>query len=148
MTSGEVADDDSGQQGGEGVDLLTVVLVEDHPVVRDLLVGQLTEAGLAVVAATGTLAEGYQAVLDHHPDIAVLDNHLPDGRGTDLCRRVRLDCPDVQVVIYSGHLTWEEDEQARSAGAAAAVPKSFGSQELMTAIVNSVHRNPGRSGPP
>jgi CheY-like chemotaxis protein len=128
----------AGTLAGEEVHMLTVVLVEDHPVVRDLLAGQLTEGGLTVVAATGTVAEGYQAVLGHHPHVAVLDNHLPDGLGTDLCRRLRLACPEVQVVIYSGHLTFEEDEQARRAGAAAAVPKSFGSQALLTAIANCV----------
>ena len=113
---------------------LPVVLVEDHPVVREQLTELLGIAGIPVVAAVGTLGEGYRAVIDHHPCIAVLDNGLPDGRGIDLCRTLRQEAPDVRVLIHAGSLTPSEELEARQAGAADILLKSIRGTPLIDSI--------------
>lgn len=113
---------------------VTVVLVEDHVLVRDQICNLLRGAGIDVLDAVGALQDGYEAVRKHQPDVVVLDNHLPDGLGIDLCRTLTQERPDLAVVIYSGHLTWQDQDDASEAGAAAVVPKTFSGRELIAAI--------------
>lgn len=120
------------------------MLIEDHANVRRQLTTLLRAAGLDVVSTASTLAEGWETIRNSQPDVVVLDNHLPDGLGTDLCRRLKEHRPEITTVIYSGHLTWEDDHRARQAGAAAVLPKSFSGAELITAIRDSAHRAPTR----
>lgn len=113
-----------------------VVLVEDHALVRDQIVGRLRTAGIEILDAVGTLQEGHRSIADHRPDVVVLDNHLPDGLGIDLCRELSQEHPELPVVIYSGHLTPDDRERASRAGAVAVVPKTFTGRELLAAITS------------
>src|SRR4051794_37378737 len=90
--------------GGNGQARTSVVIADDHPIVRrglhDLLaeepdlgvVDQVAdgEALLAVVGAGGT-------------DVIVLDLALPGARGLDLLRRLRSEHPRVPVLVLSIH---------------------------------------------
>lgn len=129
---------------------VTVVLVEDHVLVREQICSQLRATGVDVLEAVGTLQDGYRAVQEHQPAMVVVDNHLPDGLGTDLCSILTQECPDRTVVLYSAHLTWKDEENARRAGATDAVAKTFNSRELLTAI--AAHTAPSEpdsaAGPP
>ena len=59
---------------------VTVVVIEDEPAMRDLIVGYLTRRGNRV-AGCGTLAEAAQALRVLQPDVVVSDVGLPDGNG-------------------------------------------------------------------
>lgn len=63
---------------------VTVVVIEDEPVTRDLIVGYLTRRGNRVTGC-GTLAEAAQALHDLRPDVVVSDVGLPDGNGANFC---------------------------------------------------------------
>jgi DNA-binding NtrC family response regulator len=63
---------------------VTVVVIEDEPVTRDLIVGYLTRRGNRVTGC-GTLAEAAQALHDLQPDVVVSDVGLPDGNGANFC---------------------------------------------------------------
>lgn len=65
----------------------TVVLIEDHDMMRQMLAGVVRdELGHRVVAEAGTVAEGIAACLNHKPDLVVFDWMLPDGRGFEVVR--------------------------------------------------------------
>jgi DNA-binding NarL/FixJ family response regulator len=113
---------------------VTVVLVEDHAVVRDQLAGILGRAGIDVLATAATVQAGYETVLACRPDVAVLDNLLPDGLGIDLCRRLTAQVPGIPVVMHSGAMTSAERLEALDAGAAAVIPKSIRVDALIQAI--------------
>jgi DNA-binding NarL/FixJ family response regulator len=115
-------------------DHLTVVLVEDHAVVREQLTWLLADAGIDVLATAATVQAGYEAVLACLPDVAVLDNQLPDGLGVDLCRRLTARVPGIAVVMHSGAMTSEDRLEALEAGAAAVIPKSIRVDALVQAI--------------
>jgi two-component system response regulator DevR len=115
---------------------VTVVLVEEHPVLLENFAGQLTDAGAHVVAAVGTLDSGLSAVLRHRPDIAVIGNGLPDGRGVDLCRAVTQVLPQLVVLLHAAVVTRVEEQEAREAGAAAVIPKAIRSAPLVAAVVS------------
>src|SRR5450631_403147 len=81
---------------------VTVVLVEDHVMLADLLTTLLTEAGIRVLAAAGTQRDGRRAVTAHRPRVAIIDNELPDGSGVDLCRMLKAQTPDVTLLLHTG----------------------------------------------
>jgi DNA-binding NarL/FixJ family response regulator len=111
-----------------------VVLVDDHEGLRTQLASLLTASGLDVVGTAGTVREGLEAVTAFHPDVAVVDNQLPDGRGIDLCQRLRMTVPDVALLLHSGVVTDDDHLLAFEAGVAAVIPKSISARPLLEAI--------------
>lgn len=64
-----------------------VVIIEDHAMVRELLVSLVRgEFGLEVASHCTTSKEGIAACLREKPDLAIVDWMLPDGRGFDVVR--------------------------------------------------------------
>jgi DNA-binding response OmpR family regulator len=124
----------------------SVVLVEDHPVLRRRFSGQLAEAGLRVVAAVGSLRAGHDAVLTHRPDVVVVASGLPDGRGVDLCRVLRHALPQVILLLHSGLITAVDECEALDAGVVAVVPKAIRGSGLVSAVLAHA-RAPGRRRP-
>ena len=113
----------------------SVVLVEDHPVLRRRIHGQLVAAGLDVLDSVGTAEAGRDAVLAHRPDVAVVASHLPDGRGVDLCRSLRALLPQLVLLLHTGVLSAVEEREALALGVAAVIPKAIRGGELVSAVL-------------
>lgn len=111
-----------------------IVIVEDHDGLREELGNFLVERGADVVGSAGTVADGIDLITRECPDFAVVDNALPDGRGTDLCATVHERVPRVRVIIHSGMVTVDDMDRAELSGAAAVVPKSIRGHELLRAL--------------
>ncbi|HEY2194820.1 MAG TPA: response regulator transcription factor [Actinomycetospora sp.] len=136
---------DEESAGGPGTATITrparVVLVEDHPAVREQLTALLRAAGLDVVAVAGDLRGGHDAVRTARPEVAVVDNRLPDGRGIDLCALLAREAPEVALIVHSGAVTDAETERALALGVAAVVPKSLRGSELLAAVRHAAGRS-------
>ena len=66
----------------------TILVVDDDPHIRQLLVFALTKAGYATLEAeNGELA--LSQIASHSPDLVVLDITMPTMDGLEVCRRVR-----------------------------------------------------------
>jgi DNA-binding NarL/FixJ family response regulator len=128
-----------------------VVLIAGRSELRDQLLAALVEAGIEVLAAPETCEAGYSTVLAGAPGVVVLDSHLPDGRGTELCARLTAEVPWIPVVIYSAGMTAAEQRDADRAGAAVVVPKTTRVHALVQAICFRAQRAGGErhrnSGP-
>ena len=122
---------------------IKVILVEDNEAQRTLLADFLDEAGFEVVSRVGTIKAATLAILTHVPDVAVIDNHLPDSRGVDLCRTVSNAGLAVALILHTGSISASEEHEARKVGAADVVLKSIRNRELTEAI----RRNGFRSQP-
>jgi DNA-binding NarL/FixJ family response regulator len=120
--------------GTDVTEPITVVLVEDHEGVRERLTHFLAGAGVCVLDAVATVRQAYDSITQLRPHVAVVDNHLPDGRGVDLCRRLSGIAPGIALLIYSGTLRPAEEREALAAGARAAILKSMNTQPLLDAI--------------
>ena len=81
---------------------ITVVLVDDHEVVRrgvrDLL---SVEQDIEVIGEASDVAEALARIPALQPDVAVLDVRLPDGNGVALCRDLRSAMPALNVTVSS-----------------------------------------------
>jgi len=82
-------------------DMINLVIADDHEVVRTGLKSLLADTEINVVAefATGTAAVKY--ALENDPDVVMLDIRMPDGDGLTSLGRIKLDKPDMPVLMLS-----------------------------------------------
>jgi len=109
----------------------SVLLVDDDESSRLVLSVLLEDEGFHV-DAVGSFAEG-RARLVGGPgyDLALLDQHLGDGRGTDLLPFVRAQARPGKALLISGSL---DEEEALRAGFDAGVPKGVGFPHLIALV--------------
>ena len=82
----------------------TVVVVDDHPVVRAGVRTVLDAAEDITLLAEGTAgADALRLVALHHPDVLVLDVNLPDISGVEVTRRLRAQGETVAVLVMTVH---------------------------------------------
>jgi DNA-binding NarL/FixJ family response regulator len=112
-----------------------VLIVDDHPLVRDGLeeaLGQI--AGVELVGSSATGAEALHTAQRVEPDIAIVDLHLPDMPGDELCERLRTQLASVDIIIFTSAVGEEIERRALAAGAARVVSKLIGLPGLRAAI--------------
>ena len=113
----------------------TVVLVEDHALTRAGLRTALESAeDLEVVAEAGDGPSGLAAVIEHRPDVAVIDIGLPGIDGIELTRRIRIEAPATRIAILTVHDLETEILAALAAGADAYSLKTSPPERIVIAI--------------
>jgi len=115
--------------------VMDIVLVDDHPAVRAGLRGLVEdEDGLRVAATAATAREGFEAIADTRPDLALLDLHLPDDDGLSLCLRTRSLPSPPRVIIYSAFADPGLAVRAAIAGAEGVLAKATAPRLLLDAV--------------
>jgi two-component system response regulator DevR len=114
---------------------LRIIIVDDHEVVRLGLRALLDrQPSFSVVDEAGTAKEAIQKVLQHRPEVVVMDIRLPGGNGIEACREIVAQCPETKVIMLT---SFAEDDmlfEAIAAGAAGYVLKQIGGDDLVRAI--------------
>ena len=111
-----------------------ILLVEDHPMVRDGLRMLLGLAGYQVCGEAESRAEAAEAVRRTRPDLLLLDLTLWGESGLDLLRDLNRAGEAAPALVYSMHEDWLHVRQAFQAGAAGYVTKREISEVLLEAI--------------
>lgn len=114
---------------------ITVVLADDHPIVRRGLCAVLeAEADITIIGE----AEDGRATLDLverlHPDIAVVDLMMPDLNGLEVTRRARRSAPQTRVIILSMYADEPHVLEALRLGAWAYVLKGTSTNDILAAV--------------
>jgi two-component system, OmpR family, phosphate regulon response regulator PhoB len=112
------------------------VIIEHEPDVARQLELALGSAGFEVVlAATG--AEGVAAVVQHKPDVVVLDLALPDQPGDEVCKQLRAEATagDVGVLMLTAEGEAEDRILGLEVGADDYVVKPFAVAEVVRRVV-------------
>ncbi len=115
--------------------VIRLMLVDDHPLVRDGLRARLADVpGLAVVAE----ADGADAALAiaprAAPDLVLMDIGLRGVNGIEATRRLRAALPAMRVLMLSMHDSAAYVREALQAGAAGYVLKDSPAEEIVEAI--------------
>ena len=116
-------------------EIINVILVDDHEVVRLGLMTLLEDvAWVRVVAEAGSADEAIRAVADHQPDVVVMDIRMPGSSGLDACQEITRRWPDIKVVMLTSFMDDELIFQAIQAGASGYVLKQVGNESLIKAL--------------
>ena len=115
--------------------MLSVLLVEDHAIVRQGIKALLAEEpDIVVVGEAGDGSQALALVQELCPDIVLMDLSLPGIGGIEATRLVRERFPETRVVVLSMHESEEYVYRALRAGASAYVVKQSTSSELALAL--------------
>jgi DNA-binding NarL/FixJ family response regulator len=112
----------------------TVLVADDHAMVREGLVSLLKEHDFEVVGSVIDGAQLIEAARRLRPDVIVTDISMPDLSGLDVLARLKADRLDSRIIVLTVHHDVELAVQAVRAGAAGYLPKVFAGEELVNAI--------------
>ncbi|MGI9167018.1 MAG: response regulator transcription factor [Pyrinomonadaceae bacterium] len=99
-----------------------ILCVDDHEDTSEMLKLLLSHEDYEVVTAV-TSAEALQLAQSQEFDLYVLDKHLPDGSGLELCGKLGQITPDVPTMFYTGDAYEIHRQQCIAAGADGYVAK-------------------------
>jgi len=112
-----------------------ILIVDDHPMVREGLVQQINrEPDLLVCGEAGNAAQALAAVEKSRPDLVLADINLPGRSGLELIRDVHALFPKLPVVVLSMHDETVFAERVLRAGGRGYVSKQQDSETLLAAI--------------
>jgi two-component system, NarL family, nitrate/nitrite response regulator NarL len=115
---------------------LKVLIVDDDDVFAGSLATILSaDPNLEVVDRAANGAQGLMLAIDQQPDVVVLDVNMPILDGFAVGRLIRMQLPDVRIVIVSGAPEDEHLAAARRAGADVYLRKDCGFDVLEDALV-------------
>lgn len=109
-----------------------VLVVDDESGIRDMLRLSLETAGFECLEA-GNIADAYEQIVHHTPDIVLLDWMLPGGTGIELLRRLKKEAATQQVPVIMLTAKAHEDNviQGLEVGADDYITKPFAPKELI-----------------
>jgi DNA-binding NarL/FixJ family response regulator len=113
---------------------IRVLVVDDHPMVREGLRSMLTGEGVEIVGEAGTSEEAIRLAGALTPDLVLLDVELPDVEGLTALSRIKDASPSAAVLIVSMHDHPRLVRRAIESGAAGYVLKGIGRRELLAAV--------------
>lgn len=115
--------------------MIRVLVVDDHPVVRQGLVAVLgDEPDLTVVGAAGSAHEAVAAAGRERPDVVLLDLELPAGDGAAAIPALRAASPGCEVLVFTAYATEERVLAALRAGARGYLLKGASTEEISRGI--------------
>lgn len=111
-----------------------VMVVDDHPMWRDGVARDLTDAGYLVTAAIGEGAQALRVAAAARPEVVVLDLQLPDLSGVEVIRGLLDAVPAARILMLSASGEQRDVLDALKAGATGYLVKSAGRQEFLEAV--------------
>lgn len=118
-----------------GMGQMKILVVDDHPVVREGLCAMLgTQSEFVVVGEAGDGATAVRLAAEFRPDVVLMDLQLPDMDGAEAIRRIRRSDPAVRVLVLTAYDSDERIVDTIQAGARGYLLKGAPREELFTAL--------------
>jgi two-component system response regulator DevR len=117
-----------------GTTMVRILIVEDHPIVREGIRAELASPRFSVVAEVATGAQAIAAAADHQPDVVLLDLNLPDRPGAEVCAAILERVPTAAVIVLSASGDETSVREAVDAGARAYLIKDVEHLDLPGAV--------------
>jgi len=114
---------------------LGIVVVDDHPMVRERLAEVIEREGdLVVCGQAESRHEALAIIKATQPALVIIDLTLKDSNGLDLIKDVRAGCPSLPLLVVSMHDESFYAERAIRAGARGYITKQQATRDILTAI--------------
>ena len=115
--------------------LISLLIVDDHPVVRDGLRGMFESApGFRVLGEASNGVEAVERAADLDPDVILMDLRMPGGAGVDAIRELTRRSARAKVLVLTTYDTDSDTLPAIEAGATGYLLKDAPRDELFTAV--------------
>ncbi|HEY6228764.1 MAG TPA: response regulator transcription factor [Verrucomicrobiae bacterium] len=116
---------------------IRIILVDDHPVVREGLRSILSSfPEVIVVGEAGSGREAIDVARELKPDVVVMDISMPEMSGIEATAALRRELPEIKVLALSMHENLAYIKQSLAAGARGYILKDAPPKELVQAIAN------------
>ncbi|MBB6454476.1 DNA-binding response OmpR family regulator [Salirhabdus euzebyi] len=116
-----------------------ILVVEDEEPIRKLVIFNLVRSNFEVLEA-GDGREALQIIKENTPSLVVLDLMLPDMDGFEICSRIRVDYPNLPIIIVSAKGQDMEKIMGLELGADDYIVKPFNPLELVARIRSVLRR--------
>jgi DNA-binding NarL/FixJ family response regulator len=114
---------------------IRILIVDDHPVVRDGLRAVLsTQSDFDVIGEAGDGAEAVRQAEALRPDVVLLDLELPAMDGVEVLAHLRVSCPELPVIVFTAFDTDERILGAIQAGAQGYLLKGAPRDQVFNAV--------------
>ena len=121
--------------GGKKQKRARVLIVDDHPAVREALALRIgRQSDLEVCGEAADTSEALRLVAETRPDVAVVDISLKAGNGIDLIKRIKDRNDHVRILVWSMHSESLYAERALRAGALGYINKEQATDRIVEAI--------------
>jgi DNA-binding NarL/FixJ family response regulator len=122
--------------GLKETDIIRVLVVDDHPVVRRGLFSMLNgESGISVIGMACSGEEGLHLAEKLKPDVVLLDLRMPNMSGVEVIVALRAAFPERKILVLTNYQLDEDVFNALEAGALGYLLKSASQEEVIEAIV-------------
>jgi DNA-binding NarL/FixJ family response regulator len=112
-----------------------ILLVDDHPVVREGLSTRLASyADLEVCGEASDVPEALRLVAELHPDLVIVDITLKNSNGLDLIKQIKYQFGQVRMLVWSMHSESLYAERSLRAGALGYINKQQATDKIIDAI--------------
>ena len=115
-------------------DKIRLLVADDHEMIRGGVKAMLAGTEIKVTAEAATVQAAVKHALEDELDVVLMDVHMPDGDGVTALGRIKLDKPDLPIVLFSAHDNPVHVARAVSLGASGYLLKGCTRDELLSAI--------------
>lgn len=130
--------------------MISVMVVDSHPMWRDGLARDLHGQGFDVRATAGDAASALRIARTIKPDVVLMDLNLGDASGVEASRAITQDVPGTRVLMLSASGEHSQVLEAVKAGASGYLVKSVSVEELVDAVLRTANGDvvftPGLAG--
>lgn len=112
----------------------TIIIADDHPLLLKGLNDFLIEKGYDLVGIGKDGREAYNLIIQHKPDIAILDIQMPYLSGIEIARKCKNKNIDTKVVLITLHKERELFQKAKELNIFGYILKEFALEEIETCI--------------
>ena len=113
---------------------IRILIADDHEVVRSGLKSLVSGTDIQIVAEATTGEEAVKLTTKHKPDVVLLDIRMTGSDGLNALGRIKLDRPDIPVLMLSTYDNPTYVARAVALGASGYLMKGLGRDALLSAI--------------
>jgi DNA-binding NarL/FixJ family response regulator len=122
--------------------MISVMVVDDHPIWRDGVARDLSENGFKVLATAPGAAAAIRIAAAVRPNVVLMDLNLGNSSGVDATREITGTLPDTRVLVLSASGEHSDVLEAVKAGASGYLVKSASVPELLDAVRRTADGDP------